>query len=335
MSKYLKNEKAKAPKKNCFNNDKFNGFYKKRKRAFVLSNWKNNFFNGILSDVTTYFNENGISWWGGRIPTGHILSSQIACLNFLFSIRNQKDIVLSIAKIISSEFVDVQLIESDINRTKGFIAFEVVSGQDHLNECGKDHKPTRGNNCTSIDALILAKHINGKNILIPIEWKYTESYGNTDKSIEDGKDHEKGSQESGKTRLDRYSKLINISNQLKSKEKYKNSIYFFEPFYQLMRQTLWAEQMILNKNDESICADDFIHVHVVPNNNHDLLKNDLESNKRRKGYLNEGKRDNMENTWKSCLKNIKKYKIIDPRELLPVINNKDLVKYLSERYIKE
>lgn len=39
-----------------------------------------------------------------------------------------------------------------------------------------------------------------------------------------------------------------------------------------MRQTLWAEQMIKNKATERIKADHYLHIHVIPNNNVDLLQ---------------------------------------------------------------
>ena len=175
-------------------------------------------------------------------------------------------------------------------------------------------------------------------MLIPIEWKYTEWYGNTDKSTEDGKDNEKGSQKSGKIRLERYSELITKSSQLKIKLKdYKSSVYFFEPFYQLMRQTLWAEQMINAQNRiiESIQADDYIHVHVIPSENHDLLKDDIKTNKRRKAYSNGTTKGSMEEIWKSCLINPDKYKIITPSSLLANIDKnryRNLIDYLSARY---
>ena len=229
-------------------------------------------------------------------------------------------------------------IENDTDITKAFISFEAVSDEDHLNECKEGQKPTRGNNCTSIDALILAKHKNEKTILIPIEWKYTEWYGNTDKSTEDGKDHEKGSQKSGKIRLGRYSDLITKSKQLNLKLKdYKSSVYFFEPFYQLMRQTLWAEQMIdvNKKRNERIQADDYIHVHVIPSENHDLLKDDLSVNRRRKAYSNGTIVGSMCEIWKSCLNDTSKYKIITPKFLLANIDkekHKNLLDYLSVRY---
>jgi hypothetical protein len=326
MSKYQENQKENAPKKDCFNGDKFNGVYRKTPRPFVLANLENNFYQPIFPKASNYFKENNISWWGGKNPTRHILSSQIACLNHLFAIREDKMAVLAIAQTICNNFTDVLPLDNDANDTKAFISFEVVSDCDHLNECKKEgQKPTRGAHCTSIDALILAKKDN-KIFLLPIEWKYTENYDNTDKSMEDGKDHEKGSEKSGKIRLERYSKLIDGSMQLKeqeyfNKENYRNSIYFFEPFYQLMRQTLWAEQMIANKATETIKADDFIHVHVIPKENGNLLN---------KIYKKSGK--DMETTWRDCLVNQEKYKVITPQHLLQNIDNPNLMKYLQTRY---
>jgi len=184
--------------------------------------------------------------------------------------------------------------------------------------------------------------VNGKKYLLPIEWKYTEHYNNTDKSIEDSDkksiEYKKGDEVKGKKRLDRYcynkkGKLIDNSDYLETLPNYRSSVYFFEPFYQLMRQTLWAEQMIRNKDKEIIKADDFIHVHVIPKENHDLLKDNLEMNKRLKGYLKpDNTRDSMEKTWKSCLKDENKYIIISPQELLANINSVDLKNYLEKRY---
>lgn len=320
MSEYQEKERKDAPIRNCFNGDIFGGVYKNQPRPFVLKNWENNFYQPILHEVQDYFTHNKISWWGGKSPTGHILSSQIACLNHLFFIREDKDAVLAVAKTICNDIVTVLPIPID-NYLSAFISFEAVSDNDLLNE----GRPTRGSNCTSIDALILAKNNDGKIILIPMEWKYTEFYDNTDKS----------SQASGIIRLNRYSKLINESSQLKLKKTdYTSSIYFFEPFYQLMRQTLWAEQMIKHKANERVKADDFIHVHVIPKDNHDLLKDDMNTNKRRKGYSNREipeKFDSLEKTWKSVLKDSNKYKIITPEDLLSKID-KDLIDYLFKRY---
>lgn len=172
--------------------------------------------------------------------------------------------------------------------------------------------------CTSIDAMIYGKLKDDKKIIVPIEWKYTENYhedGMIDKdySIENrgNKKEEKGNQ-----RLGRYSNLITNSKQLSlKKDDYKSSIYFFEPFYQLMRQTLWSEQMILNKTTEAIKAENYIHAHIVPNGNKELLQYQYPSS--RKGMLE---------TWISCLTDADKYRLIEPKNLLA---NIDKVKYQS------
>ncbi len=287
-----------------------------------LLNSRNNLLNFMTQDVVDYFIKNEIAFWETGItevdehnmPTGHTLSSQISCINHLFPLRNDRKAVLSIAKTICSDIIDIFEIKTD-KFLPAYIAFETISETDYLNEC-KGQKPTRGTMCTSIDALIFAQHQNGEKILLPIEWKYTESYDDTDKSTEKSR---------GKTRLGRYSDLINKSTQLKQKhEDYTSSIYFFEPFYQLMRQTLLAEQMIANKNTEIIKADDYIHAHIIPRENIDLLNKQYLPNKQ-----------DMETTWRSCLVNQEKYKIISPKDLLANIDKiryKKLINYLSERY---
>ena len=321
MSKYQKQERKDAieliEKSELFDGCKA-GFVISRKGKnypiddILLDGYKN-LFAPILNQVIEYFPKNKISFWkiGGEPtekPTGHVLSSQIACLNHLFSVRNDKAEVLKIAKLICEDITDVLEIKSD-KYSSEYIAFESVSDNDYLNEC--EDKPTRGSHCTSIDALIYAKHKNGKNYILPIEWKYTEHYGNENKA--DG--------EKGNVRKGRYENLINRSTQLKPEN---HKCYYFEPFYQLMRQTLWAEQMIKNKDNETVKADDFIHVHIIPRENSDLLE---------KIYPCSNK--NMETTWCEHLQNQSKYKIISPKELLANIDtNKyaDLKDYLEKRY---
>jgi hypothetical protein len=314
---------------NIFNGDKAGRLYPTnsglRPSPIHLLNCHNNLVNCIVQDVINYFNKNKIVFWktGIRVvdeqnmPTGHALSSQISCINHLYPLRYDKNAVLAIAQTICSDIIDVLQIETD-KYLPAYIAFEVISDTDHLNEkCS-----SRGTMCTSVDALIYVKHKNGDKLLIPIEWKYTEHYsGNKDYSIED-RDNEKEGK--GKERLSRYSDLITNSNQLKSLNEYKNSVYFFEPFYQLMRQTLWAEQMIANKEIKKIKADDFIHVDVIPQENDALLTYDYPASKK-----------GMEETWRECLQVQEKYKIISPKDLLANIDKekyKELIDYLLMRY---
>ena len=137
-------------------------------RDFVLTDNEKNLFQPICQEVKTYFTNNNISWWGGSRPTGHVLSSQIACINHLYQIRNDKQAVLNLLSFVSENFKDVLPINTD-KYSPAFIQFESVSDNDNLNE----GTPTRGSYHTSIDALIYAVHKDSSKWLIPIEWKYT------------------------------------------------------------------------------------------------------------------------------------------------------------------
>ncbi|MCL2529036.1 MAG: hypothetical protein FWE41_01695 [Coriobacteriia bacterium] len=289
-----------------FGGDQGGGEYRKKSYPFILQKYNNNLYGDFREAMLQYFSENGIAWWGGTQPTTHPLSSQVSCLNHLFSIREDKNAVLSIMKSIDPKVVDALKIETD-RFSPAYIQFEAVSDTDHLNE----RASTRGSNCTSLDALMYGKRESDSTVLFPIEWKYTEVYGNDDKA--------KGNQ--GATRKQRYTSLINESQQLLADN---HSIYYFEPFYQLMRQTLWAEQMVFNRDTETLKVDDFLHIHVVPQENEDLLN---------KVYPCSGMA--METTWRSCLRDQGKYRIITPQKLLEPLDRDEygeLLEYLRVRY---
>jgi len=294
-----------------------------KKRDFSLKDWKQNLWDNIRDNAITYFDKNDIKWHTFA-KQGHILSSQVCCINHLFPIRHDKENVLRLAKTVCADFIDVLEIETD-EYSPGYIQFEAVSDIDHLNEKKQtQNKLTRGSNCTSIDALIYAEHKNGSKYLIPIEWKYTEPVDNKDYSIEDRDGEAKGTEGKGKERLRSYSELITNSRYLKSQQNYRNSLYFFGPFYQLMRQTLWAEQMIQHKDDERIKADDYIHVHIIPNEHKKFLEKEYKVSKKP-----------LRESWLDYLKDKEKYVIISPLDFIKNIDNSkygDLLKYLQDRY---
>lgn len=279
---------------------------------YLLQDYKDNFYK-YSECLAKYFSkdENNIDWWHGTTPTNNPLSSQIACLNHLFYIKNNYDAVLKLAQNINTNISNVYILENDTEQTRGYISFEVVSEFDHLNESRrKDGKLSRGSNCTSIDAIILAE-LDGERTLLVIEWKYVEKYSNEDKSQSKG----------GETRKKRYDDLIKNSKFIKS--DIDENIYYTEPFYQLMRQTLWAEQMIKKENQqkEKIQASDFIHIHVIPNGNTSLLQ---------KVYSKKG---GLVETWQYYLTEPNKYVHIDPQNLLKGIVLPDKLKeYLNNRY---
>lgn len=311
MSKYRDSQYERQQRliesSDIFLGDKGNGFFMGKPRPFVLRNGINNLYEPIREEAIKYFKDNEISWWGGSKPAAHTLSSQIACLNHLFSIRKDRAAVLAILNGIRNEFTQVLPIKCD--KDEQYISFEVVSKYDYLNELNS----TRGSQCTSVDALIIAEHISGAKWLIPIEWKYTECYENDDKSKGD----------KGKVRVGRYAEITDASLQLKSLDNYYGSVYYQEPFYQLMRQTLWAENMVKHSSRESLKAQDYLHIHVIPKQNRDLLD---------KCYNVSG--EGMEKTWRSMLKDQSKYEIVDPQRLLAPIADKyqELSSYLEKRY---
>ena len=288
-----------------------------------LYNWQD---KDSVKRVKDYFKANKIKWWScnldalkGQEPDGlnitrHLVSSQIACINHLFFIKHDKEAVLSIIngiKDMPARFKNVMNIPCD-NGTDNYIAFEVVASKDYLNE--KELK--RGEFCTSVDAFIYALDENNERWLIPIEWKYTETYERDD--LSDGR--------KGKTRLSRYcntegDNLIGNSNQLKSLPDYKHSIYFQEPFFQLMRQTLWAECICCYKEENVLPAEHFVHIHVCPKENKELLN---------RCYSEVTDINSMEEAWREMLSDQSLYHLVDPKELMSPIANSypELYNYL-------
>ena len=259
-----------------------------------------NLFQGIRKESIEYFKKYGIAWWQclnkPDEPTSHMVSSQINCLNHLFAFRNQPEALKQILREATRLPID-KILTSPIDEN-GYIAFEFVYKNKSLLH---ENYETRGTKCTSIDALVYAQLEDESKVLIPIEWKYTETY--------DGK-------EAMPSSWKRYPDLIRLED-CNLKEVY--DIYRADPFYELMRQTLLVEQIIRHK-DCGIEADDYLHIMVIPNE-HTELKSAIEDK-----YI-------------PTLKEQSKFRIIDPQELLiPIAEDKnyeDLINYLQIRYWKK
>ena len=298
-----KNEKL--IKNGFFNGDAGNRIFRGTKYPYVLGDYKNNFYPPIIEEVLEYFEKNEIKWWNKYIninqPAANTLSSQLACLNHLFFIRRSKFLSLYILNFITNrKFIDLFTLDND-KYNKAYISFEVSSDKDHLNEISTN----RGELNTSIDAVFLAEDENHKKCMVIIEWKYTEKYSNEDESIK----IENGIHKKGEERLNRYTSLITNSKQLKYKHSnYKSSVYFYGELYQFTRQTLWAEQMIENKDDESIKADDFLHLAVISNKNKSMLSSVYKISNM-----------NLEDTWRNVLNDNSKFMIIDNKKIIEAL----------------
>lgn len=266
-----------------------------------------NLYRGIRTKAIEYFREYNITWWQclnePNSPTGHMVSSQINCINHLFAFRDDPIAIKRILQKATNLPID-KILQSPIDKG-GYIAFEFVYKNKSLlkDNSGKYHEEyeTRGANCTSIDALVYVQLVNGNKILIPIEWKYTETYNG---------------EEACDKSWQRYPDLIRLEN---SNLKDVYDLYKVDPYYELMRQTLLMEQIIQHK-DCGIEADDYFHIMVIPNE-HTELKSAIVNN-----YI-------------QTLKDITKFRIIDPQALLSPIpadgDYKDLISYLQTRYWKK
>ncbi len=281
---------------------KNNGFYKGSNRKFVLQqkDCAHNLYEKLRVDCHNYFSGYNISWWGENThikkPSGHLVSSQIHCLNHLFALRKDDVAIKAIIEKATGSKIK-KVYPSPIDKDGGFISFEFVcKNKTLLNE----KYETRGAKCTSVDALVYVQTIDNQNILIPIEWKYTETY--------QGKEADEES-------LIRYPKLIDSASNFQKWD----DLYKADPYYELMRQTLLMEQIIKQKDINGIKAVDFRHIMVIPNA-HTELKNAIEEK-----YI-------------PTLKDKSKFHIIDPQDLLsPLKGNddyKELMEYLETRYWK-
>ena len=259
-----------------------------------------NLWTGIREDAIAYFEENSITWWdSGNEPTGHLLSSQIACINHLFVLRQREDLATRVLRRILPEIFRARPLDS------GYVEFEVV-GQEPLG--GEKHQ-IRGANCTSVDAMMMGELPDGKRILFPIEWKYTEFYRVESKLDEAG----------GDTRWEAYEKLLSAPDGPITHRPLKD-LYF----YQLMLQVLLGNEMVKR---QEYGATDWVHVHVIPSENTDLV------NKVTSPGL---KGETIGEAWKRALREPEKHITIGPKDLVNAFSlakdTKAIARYLQKRY---
>lgn len=276
------------------------GKFSRQNREFVLKDSVLNLWCGIREDALNYFKRNQITWWKGEgnQSTGHLLSSQIACINHLYFLRQRKEVASAILRSIRSDIQEAVIVDD------GFVEFEVIGNHNYLGE--KSH--IRGANATSIDAVMVGEKSGGNNILVMIEWKYTEDYRSENLYIP--------------ARSEVYDPLLSDSNCPIHCNKSED--LYYEPFCQLMRQTLLGWKMV--ENHEYDC-DEYIHLHVIPLGNKDLVERVTSPDL---------KGETMSEAWKNVLRESARYQLLSPEKLLlPMKDCRDtlaLFTYLSKRY---
>ena len=251
----------------------------------------------VRQSALDYFEDHDIKWWTSPYdnrtkdmeaqPTGHLNSSQVACLNHLEPARVDAAVATQLVRNINPSFTAARL-------DAGYVEYEWIGAASYLGESGAR---TRGANVTSLDALICGEN-DGQRTLLAIEWKYLESYG-----VESVATSKRGTD-----RVETYRPLLEHSDCPISVGDVR--WLFYDPYYQLMRQTLLAWQMV---EHHEFGSSDWLHIHVVPELNVAL---------RRSRAAPDLPGETMADKWRSVLKQPERYVLITATELLDGVGNK-------------
>lgn len=194
------------------------------------------------------FEELGIPWHASTPagPSNHLLDSQVQCVNALGQMVDDSErLVRAFGPVVG--IAEVLSIEDG-----RFLTFEFIGPDDHFGE-GKGTPRTRGANCTSVDAAFLHRATDGVRELVLIEWKYTESYR-----------PRKPNAASDATRYARYWPSLSDPLGPVRSDALPFKALLQEPFYQLMRQQLFAWRC---EQAHTLGADRVRILHVVPDGN--------------------------------------------------------------------
>jgi hypothetical protein len=259
-----------------------------------------NIHEKFRESVLSYFSTHRIKWWLSKAeshyrrslaepderPTGDLNSSQLACINHLDPARRDRGLALALAKRVEPAIVDVLPVEDD-----GYVAYEWIGERNYLGERGSR---VRGAHVTSLDALMVGRRKNGICLLV-FEWKYLECYDS--RSV--------ATSPHGTDRVKTYAPLLGAPGSpiLVGIPKW----LFYEPYCQLMRQTLLAWQMTVMRE---LGGCDWIHINVIPEKNLALRNRDLGSSPQLKGAT-------MCEAWRSVLREPERFKLMSPGEVLP------------------
>lgn len=188
--------------------------------------WAFNLAPAIRAAAPAYFEHHDITWHRHR---NHGLSSQVCCLNFLMPLAERPEALsYLVATALGIGAPEMLAVEDGPEGRPWFVGFEWVGDRDYLNEGAVR---TRGANATSADA-ILRFRSEGRIETLLIEWKYTEAYGAPIPSA------------GNPTRTKRYQDLaFTPAGPLRSDLSLGLSDFFYEPFYQLLRQQMLAVRM--------------------------------------------------------------------------------------------
>ena len=270
-----------------------------------------------------YFEDREIQWWShgasgdrGGIPTRNMASSQIACVNFLLPLMEIEGALTAVLRAMDGDVQGVIPIEH--GRTTSPVELEWIGVGGPLES---DARAIRGALTTSVDAFMVAKTSAAKRAYL-LEWKYVEEY-----EVGNG-----GNLRRSKTPPRRYSALFNAESSSFKSDEIPLEEFFYEPFYQLMRQRLLADRMV---NDGELSVTDAKVVAVVPEGN-DAYRNRITSPPLEKRFSGI---ETVSDVFRATLKQPDSaYGIVCPSVLVAAVEREcgdaaaDWVAYQRERY---
>jgi hypothetical protein len=265
MSRWLESEKLnqvqfKSTWPDFSSTARADGVYKDKPRPFCLPREcaEENLLPAIRATITDYFKRYEIKWHDGqdRRPSNHMCGSQVCCVNFLFPFANKPDALAVLLKPVYPELAHMLPIENGQD-----VAHEWIGQQNYLGEkISRNGKRTRGANFASADAAVMFQRTDGQRQIVLIEWKYTESYGSTSLKFS----------ASGTDRTKIYALLLDRTDcPIKRESIPAWETLFYEPFYQFMRQQLFAYEM---ERAHELKADVVSVLHIAPAHNVDFKR---------------------------------------------------------------
>lgn len=202
----------------------------------------------IRSAAQAYFTEKRITW---HRHANHGLSSQVCCLNFLMPLATRPEVLSRVvANALGIEPPEMLEVERGPGGDPWFVGFEWIGERDYLNENAGSSSRTRGANATSSDAIVRFRHAGRVETLL-IEWKYTEKYGAPiPNRVRDG-----AARSSNEVRTERYRELMFAPDgPIRVDLNVRLEDFFWEPFYQLLRQQMLAFQMEKARETATQCV---------------------------------------------------------------------------------
>jgi len=249
------------------------GLYNKKSRFFCLADEcaDENLYEAIREPAIKYFEDRDIRWHDGlnkrRIPSNHLCCSQCCCVNFLYPMTTNPTLLARVFRQFYPDLKRPLQIHEDKrlpNGTYPYMTFEWIGTKDYLGELfRKLGVRTRGANFTSADFAFRFRRKDDKIQLVLGEWKYTEYYNSRDLGAPSRPKDKKPL-----ARKHNYWPAFRRKNGIFANhgEELYNDL-FFEPFYQLMRLQLLAQEMELGRE---MNADVVSVFHISPEANREF-----------------------------------------------------------------